>query len=804
MFAVTTVLMLALGIGANTAIFSVINAVLLKPTPFRDIDRLALAWETDRASATAREPASVPDFLDYRARSHSFEAIAAVTAAEMNFTPDSGDPAHLAALAITANTTRMLGTAPVEGRSFTEEEDAPGGPAVIMISQSLANRLFGGRSAVGQTVRLDDKLVTIVGVMPDGADFGVLQILSAAADSRGFADRGEATRVDLWVPLGPDPKVLPRETHPIFMIGRLAPGASVFTAQNELSTIAKDLERTYQVNRDRGIHVEALGDVVLKPIRPALLILLTAVALVLLVACANVANLLLARGSSRGAEIAMRKALGATNARLLRQFAVEGLLLTLPGCAVGAGLAYGGLQTLIAWAPAGIPRLSQATIDAPVLSAAIVLSIAIAIPFALIPAFQGTDDLQAALAASGGARGTAGRQQTRLRAVLLTAELAIAVVLLSAAALLIRSFNNVLQTDAGFNTEGVVKAEYQLPLDRYPVDMRQWPNLPEQHAFVGAVLERISSLPGVVASAIAGNHPLDPGFTNSFRIVGREAERWPEISVRRVTYGYFRAVGLPIVGGRLFDTRDGTDQPPVALLNEAAARRIFGARNPLGSQIQFWGFARTIVGIVADERIHGLAEPAPICLYVPFAQAPSTNGAGVLLVRSRGNLDALATSIRAVMREQDPRLAAFGLEPLSSAVSRSVAERRFVMMLLALFAATALLLGAVGIHGLLSYQIALGRKEIGIRMALGASAAEIAGQVLRQVLAPVVVGVVVGLICAVASGRLIAAQLYGVAARDPLTLALVAGLLLVVSVAACLLPARRATRVDPVVTLRME
>lgn len=805
-FTATVVLTLALGVGANTAIFSVVNAVLLRPAPLKDLTRLAIVWETDRNSGTRREPASVPDYLDFKERSRTFERLAAVMPAEVNLTPVAGDPARLAALQVTHDLLPMLGIDPIAGRGFTADEDRPGAPPVVVISESLQTRLFGERAAIGRRVRIDDRPALVVGVVADGSDFGALQILSAAAYSRGFADRGLRTSVDLWMPLQPDPEALPRSTHPIFVLGRLGSDHSLNAAQSEMAAIAADLERAYPVNAGRSVNVEPLEQVVLGPFRPALYLLMSAVGLVLLVACVNVANLMMARNAARAHEHAVRIALGASGGRLTRLLVVEASLLSLAAAIGGVALAWSGVRALVAIAPPDVPRLSEAAIDSPVLAVTLGVAIAAACTFGLLPAMpRAARELPSSLT-RGEPRSSGGRSRRRARGVLVAAELALAVLLVCGAGLLIRSFWALQRVDPGFRAEGVLKAEYQLPSSRYPADFRVWPIFKEQHAFTDALLARASALPGVVSVAVAGNHPLDPGFTNSFTIVGREAEAatWPELSIRRVTPGYFRTVGLGLASGRLFTDADTATSAPVALINAAAVRRFFRDRNPIGAQLRFWGATRTIVGVVGDEKFRGLAETTPPAAYTPLAQTPSATGAGVLLVRASGPAEALAPAIVSTIHAIDPGLAVFGLEPLEDTLSRSVGQRRFTMLLLASFAGVALLLAVVGVHGVVQYSVVQRRREIGIRMAVGATPSDVTALFVREGLVLAAAGTAAGLIGAVVLARVLSTMLFGITATDPRTYMAVGGLLGAVALLAVLTPARRATRIDPLVALRSE
>ena len=804
-FTVVALLTLALAIGATTAIFSVVDGVLLRATPVAQIDRLVMLWETDRHTGTTREPASVPDFLDFQRDSRTLAAIEGVIGTEVNFAPPQGEPVRLAALVASRGLLPMLGVAPIAGRTFSAAEDRPRGPKVALISESLWTRSFGrAPQAIGGTIRLDEEAYTVVGVMPDQADFGMLQILGAADYSRGYADRGDRATADVWLPLQPDVEALPRSTHPILLLGRLAGGASVSSAQTELTRLTAGLERTYPENDGRGAFVEALDSVVFGPARPALLMLWGAVGLVLLIGCVNVANLLLIRGRSRAREIAVRLALGASVWRLARQFLMENVALTLAGAALGVVLAVAALRALLALAPPSVPRLDAVGLNLRVLSLTLGLAVVTGVVFGLVPLLQAWQlDPQATLKSEGLHGASTGRSRRRTQRVLVMSELALAVMLVIGASLLVRSFSHVMQVDAGFHTTGVIKAEYQLPASRYPVDFSKWPNLVEIHAFTNRLLQRASQLPGVDAVAVSGTHPLDPGFTNSFQVVGREAEseNWPELSIRSVTPGYFRVTGLSLARGRLLGDADATTATPVLVINQAAAERFFEGREPLGARIRFWGVTWTIVGVVGNEKFHGVTEADPIAAYAPLAQAP-TRGTGVLLVRAAGDPAALEGAIGAVVREVDPALAVFGVEPLDDTLLRSVGQRRFAMILLTLFAGLALVLAVIGVHGVLSYGVTERRRELGIRVALGAAGRQITWLVMREGLMVASIGIAVGLAGALAASRALSSLLFGVGATDATTYVAVAAVLAGVALTATLLPARRAAQIDPAQLLR--
>ena len=807
-FTTAALLTLALGIGMTTAIFSVVQAVLLRPVPFPDPARLVLMWETDRNSGTTREPASIPDFVDYRQLSRQVDRVGAFVSFDVNLVPDEGEPRRLSVLGATPELLQLFGVTTVAGRAFTADEDRPGGANVAVISDRLWEQLFArAPSAIGAQIRLNGVQRTIIGVVPPTADFGVLQILSAADYARGFADRDPRTRVDAWLPLQPDPARAPRGgNHSFVMVGRLAAGATAASAHDEMVRVAADLERRYpDANAGRGAFVERLDDVVLGRTRTALTVLMAAVTLVLLISCVNVANLLLARGTARAREVAVRTALGAELPRLARQFLVENLLLAVGAAALGVPLAYGLLRALMIVAPANIPRLTSVSVDGGVLLVALGVSVAIGLVFGVLPVAQARRlEVQTALRAEDTRGATSGRDGRVVRSSLVVVEVALAVVLLTGAGLLIRSFWNLTRTDPGFDVTGVLKAEFQASPVRYPVAPDAAPHFVGYNRFTLALLERVSRLPGVESVALAANHPLDTGFTQSFFVVGREAEAedWPELSVRHVSPGYFRTLRVPLVRGRLFNDADTSASGRVLLINRATADRFFGTRDPLGQKIGFWGQQWTVVGIVGNERFHGVAKAAPIGAYAPLTQTRLLSLA--LAVRTTIDPVRVAPDVRAAIRDIDPQLPIFGMEPLEDTLANTLGEQRFMMLLLGLFAALALALAAVGVHGVLAYLVAQRTREIGVRMALGATADAVTQLIVRQGLRLVVVGLAAGFALAMALGRSLSGLLFGVTPTDLPTLVAVVVVLGCVAAASVWLPARRAVRIDPLVALRQE
>ncbi len=807
-FTVAAVLTLALGIGANTAIFSIVDGVLLRAAPVENADRLMMVWETDRNSGTTREPASLPDFEDFQQRSKTFASLTAFTSQTFNLTQAGGEPERINVMATSGEYGPTLGLRPVAGRLLEDAETRPGGARSILISETLANKLFGSNgAAVGKPVRLNDVDWTVVGVLPADADFGARQILGAAAYGRAFADRSERGRIDVWLGLRADAQSLPRTTHPIFVMGRLAPNATREQAQAELTTITADLERQYPENVARGAFIEPMPTVVFGDVKPALLTLLAAVGLVLLVACANVANLLMVRSSARLREVTVRVALGAGLRRLAQQFAVEGAVLTAAGAVLGVALASLTIDVLRTLAPATLPRAESISLDMRVLGVTLGVSGLIAIVFALLPTLQARNHkLQATLRGSGGRSGSAAREHRQMRSALIVSELAMACMLMIGAGLLVRSLYKLQSVDTGFASAGVLKGEYQLPASRYPRSGANYPNWPEQQRFNSEIVARLRALPGVENVSLAVNHPLEAGFTSSIRVVGRESEgaNWQEPTIRVVDAEYFPTMRVPTVSGRAFAESDDVAAPPVVVVNAAAVPKYFNGRDPIGQQIRLWGAARTVVGVIANERVQGLTKEAPASVYIPLAQIQSRNGGHSLLVRVSGEPSAIAPAVRAAFREMDPQLPVFGIEPLPETVAHSIGQQRFTMVVLGSFAAVALLLAAVGVHGVLSYSVSQRFSEIGIRMALGADGSSVRSLVLGEGARLMALGLSIGIVGAIAMSRVLTALLFNVSPYDPITFAAVALALGGVAMFSTYLPARRASKVDPLEALRSE
>ena len=799
-FAIAAVLTLALGIGANAAIFGLVDAVLLRAWPFADPDRLVMVWETDRSSGTTHEPGSWPDIQDFAERSRTLTDVAAFTAVDATVIAAGTEPARYSAVAVTPNFFELLNVRTVTGPGFRSGEGqyAGSGLTVVLGEGLWRSRFNADASIVGQSISVNGQSATVVGVAPASADLGIRQV-HARADY-GSTFRG--SQVEMWLSMQPTAERFPRSTHPFFALARLAPNATVQSAQTELAAIAQELERAFPENEARGVNLQPLDVVIFGPVRPAMMLLLVAAGLVLIVTCANVANLLLARTSERMREVAVRRALGATTVRISRQMLLESAALTLIGSAVGVAFAWIALRLFVALAPIDVPRLSSAALDARVLLFTASIAAVVTLVFGGIPALRlRSSKLRGTLQSQPG-RVTEGPGGRRLRGALVVGQVALAVALFTGAGLLVRSYVARQSVDPGFRAAGVLKAEFQLPGNRYQYDRAAWPNIPAINGFHAELVRRVGALPGVQSAAIAARHPLDPGFTNSFVIMGREAESedFAEIRTRFITPGYLETLGVPLVSGRDISATDDAVSPPVGLLNRAAAERYFPGADPIGQRLRFWGIEWTIVGVIGDERFKGIEQESEPAIYGPLGQAPQANV--VLLTRVAGDPLAIAPQIRSLLRELDPEIPLVGVEPLAKTLSATIAQPRFTTVLLTIFSAVTVLLALIGVHGLLAYSVAQRTRELGIRVALGATRREIRGMVLRQGVRLAVLGVVLGLITALLGTRLVAALLFGVTATDPGTFALVTFAVLATAAGAAWLPARRATSIDPMQALR--
>ena len=746
-------------------------------------------FETDRFNGTTAEAVSVPDYFDLLARQTAFSDLGAWTGANPTLTGGGEEPERLRVVAMSASLLPALGRRPGLGRGFTAEEDRPGGPPVAILSDGLWKRRFAGDpGVVGRTVLLDGRATTVVGIMP--ADFRFLQ--------------GE---VDLWTPLQADPNTGRRGQHNLGVVARLGAGATIDAAGAGIATIMADLERQYHDdNVGRGGRLEPLAASISGAVRPALLLLLGAVGVVLAIACANVANLLFGRGAARRREIAVRGALGAGRGRIVRQLLVESLVLATAGGALGTLFAVGAVGLLRALDPANLPRLAEVSLSVPVLAFALAVTAATGLLFGLLPALQAArTDLVAAIGhggrTAGGAGGIGGG---RVRAALTVAQVALAFVLVVGAGLLIESMWKLTRVEPGFQPDHLARLSIVLPPDRYPSDFHRWPESPEVKAFYAEALAGARRLPGVTAAALAVNSPTDAGWTSRVAVEGGPStveEGVEEERIRPVGDGYFATAGIPLLRGRDFGPADDGG-PATVIVNEAFVRRYFPAENPLGKRAEFWGRSREIVGVVGDVRFLGLDSPSEPAVYAPLSQLPFASVD--LLLRGSAPAAQTIAAMRAEVRRIDPDLAVFGAGSFDQVIAQSLGGRRFNLILLGAFAALALLLAAVGIYGVVAYGVTRRVHEFGVRMSLGADRQRIGRLVLAQAWKLAAAGVIFGVVGALAASRLIAGLLYGVEATNPATLAAVALFLGGVSIVAALVPARRASRVDPATALRRE
>ena len=795
------VVTLTLGIGANSVVFSVVQAVVLRPLAYEEPDQIVQVWEHGLRSGGESDWVSFPNFRDWQRQNRVFEEMAAYRYALLTMTGAEGAESFLG-LEATDRLFAVLGVEAMLGRTFLPGDDKPGQQAGAVISYALWERRFGSDPAIaGKSVNIDGKPYSIAGVM--GPSFRFLSNIPGEV---------AAPPIDLWIPMRDQPDLESRNSHNFWALARLKDGVSLEQARAEMSLIAENLARQYpDSNTDMAAAVDRLQDHVVGSVRPALLVLLGAVGLVLLLACANIANLLLSRAESRRREIAIRQAIGASRTRLIRQTLTESLLLALAGAVAGLALAHLGIGLVLRLGPANIPLLQQTTIDVQVVLFTAAVSLAVGILFGLAPAVLGTranvqDSLREA-----GSRSTVGAPNRALRQMLVTGQVALAVLLLVGAGLLIRSFVHVAGLDPGFHASRVLSAFVNLPGSRYDDPAKQT-------AFFEEALRRIRELPGVESAAVSNSVPLtginDQG---SFRVEGRPApapgEDGPHANRPRVSGGYFETMGIGLIEGRLFDEHDRAESADVAIVSDLAARTYWPGESPLGKRVGIfrgrspmmrsasgqWVW-RQIVGVVQSTRHFGLEAPAKPEVYVPHTQDPSPFM--VLVVRGHRDPSALIEVIRGQVSTIDPQQPFFAFQTIEDLLSVAGSRRRFQTSLLAAFAALALLLAAIGVYGVMAYTVAQRRREIGLRLALGAQPRDVVAMMLKKGLLMTVTGMAVGLLGAAGLSRLLTNLLFGVTARDGPTFAAVAALLLFVAGLAAYLPSRGAARVDPLVALR--
>ncbi|HVR44070.1 MAG TPA: ABC transporter permease [Thermoanaerobaculia bacterium] len=786
-FAATALLTIALAIGATASVFSVVHGILLDPLPYPEPSRLAIIWQTDAHNDSWEETASYPDYLDWKREARSFSTLAGTTTVEVNLLPRDGSPVRLQGVAASHDFFDVLGVRPAVGRAFTPEEDAMGGPQAVILSWALWRDRFGSDpGVVGTSIRLDGADTTVVGVT--GESFWLGQ------------------QADLLVPLRPVLGTLGevRGVHNVAVWGRIAPGVTRDRAQEEMSAISAELERLYpDDNVGRGANVEPLHEAAVGDVRRPLIVLFAAAVLVLLIGCANVAGLLIARGVARNREMAIRASLGARRWTIFRQLVVESLTLSLLGGAAGVLLAFWGVRVLLAMAPETIPRLANVGLNPSVLGFALLVSLGSGLLFGTIPAFR-ISRQALAWSVRDAERGSAARRSGS-RQLLVAGEIALAVILTIGAGLLLRTFWNLIRVEPGFQPRGLMTFDVSLPQASYPVPSRtDYPNWPTAIRFYDRFLEELRATPGVESAALAMHHPLRRGWTSTIRVVGRERTEGPqdEQRVRSISPGYFATIGTPILRGRDVSAEDGAGRPLVTVINQAFVDRYFPGEEPLGQRLLFWGQQREIVGVVANVRFRRPREESEPAIYPPLAQVPM--GEVAVVVRAGSNPLVHFGAVRAALARADREIATSNVRTLGQILGDSIGTVRFQMVLIALFGATALLLAAIGTFGLIAYQVEQRRREIGVRMALGADRGNVVGMVVSEAARMAAAGLAAGLAGALVLTRFLETTLFGVGTRDLAVYAGAVVLLAAVALVASWIPARRAGGVDPVTVLRWE
>jgi putative ABC transport system permease protein len=793
-FAFVTILTLALGIGATTAIFSVVNGVLLRALPYYEPERLVMVW-ADRPILQAQFgleafPVAVADFIDWRNQNQVFEQMAALAATRMNLT-GGGDPESVVGLHASASFFKLLHVPFVVGRAFLPEEDRAGADRVVVISHGFWQQRYGADpKLIGQKITLDNEAYTVIGV---------------TAPDFQFPRRGEvpylggATKVDLYLPNAFTPEEMNnRFQSSMMVIARLKPGASVGQASSEMNAIASRLTEQYpQTNTDKGVRLEPLHQQVVGKAGTTLLVLLGAVGFVLLIACANVANLLLARAAGRQKEMAIRAALGAGRWRVVRQLLTESLLLAISGGAAGLLLAWWGVELLLAIAPDSLPRAYDIRLDARVAGFTLLVSLLTGIVFGLLPALQASK-INLVVTLKEGGRDAAGLLRRRLRGFLVVGEVALAFVLLIGAGLLIRSFARLTEVDPGIDPRGVLTMDILLPFAKYG-DGRSV-------TFFQQTLERVRALPGVEAAATVNALPLSGAQAAAgFAIEGRPSptEESFNAGMHIISPDFFKTFRVPLIKGRLIAESDGAKAPPVVVVNESLARIYFPNEDPLGKHIII-NVPRAIVGVVGDMKHSALDEKDKREIYLPMAQVPFPTTQMSLAVRVSGDPMQMVAAVRGQIWAVDKDQPILNIETMERLMSKSVAPRRFNLLLLGTFALVGLALAGVGLYGVMSYTVTQRTREIGVRMALGAQKGDVLRLVIREGMKLSLIGALLGLGGALALTRLLKSLLFDMSATDPLTFIVIAAVLIIVALLACWIPAQRAAGMDPLVSLRVE
>ncbi|HYC61389.1 MAG TPA: ABC transporter permease [Thermoanaerobaculia bacterium] len=784
-FALAAILTLAIAIGANTAMFSILYSVVLEPLAFHEPDRVVRVWATDIHNESVREGAAFLDFQDWKKQQTVFTSMAGTTGAMRNLTDPALETEQVSTMGISYEYFPLLGIKPLAGRAFIAADDRDGAPPVAMIGEALWQRRFGRRDIIGQRLTLDGVTYEIIGIAPESA-----RLIRAASE----------VYIPLTAAVAPFGNV--RGVHGVSVIARLKDNVTLEQAQAQMSVISKRLEQQYRDNKGRGAFIESAHDAMVRDARPRLLILFAAVAAVLLIACINVAGLMLARADTRVRELAIRASLGASRSRIVRQLLTESIAIAAVGGALGIVFAWLSMRTLLSLAPR-IPRADAISLDVPALLFALGVTGIAAVLFGVVPALR-TSSVQPALAL-GSTRGVMRGTRTAGRGALVIVEMALAVMLVIGAGLLLKSLANMMAVDVGIDTSDTVTFSMSLPARKYAMpDREKYPEWPAATNFFERVLAESAALPGVAQVALARNHPLDPGFTSQLSIVGKPETGGPtdEVSNRPVSPRYFETLGIALSRGRTFTADDRTTSPTVAVINESLARRYFGAENPIGQKAKLWGKERTIVGVVKGERFGGPQAPSEPAVYTPLAQLPMSDL--TLIVRTRGQAEPVISAVRAMMRTIDPDVALYDVETIDTTLGRSLATPRFQAVLITSFGAIALLLAAIGLYALMAYQVQRRTNEIGIRVALGATRGEVARLILSRAFALALTGIAIGLAGALAAGRFLKAVVFEVSTQDPAIYAAVPLLLIAIALAATWLPTRRAMKLDPAAALHVD